>query len=572
MPVLLALLILAAGARAEQVTITLLATTDLHGNIYPVDYFTDRPAARGLAKIATLLREERLRSPHSLLIDCGDTIQGSPLETVYQTYVHAGHLPLNLAFAGKPLEHDPMMLAMNQLGYDAMTVGNHEFNFGLKNLQQARADARFPWISANIEVAAGGAEKPFAPYIVKTVDGVKVAVIGLTTAAIPLWEKPENIGAYRFTSMPRAAEKAVAELRRVEHPDLVVVAAHAGLERGRTSDAASGGADNVENMVYQVAAEVPGIDAIVFGHTHSELAEYHVGKVLLAQPKNWGISLARLDFVMDKAPDGRWKVEKKESRLLPARAATPADESLMELARPYEELAERYLNTGVAESDKAMDGRLGRVEDTPLMDAVHTVQLYYAKADVSFAALFNPRVRVPKGPVTVRQLAALYVYDNELYAIEGTGKMVKDALENAARYFLSCHGESCRQGPLINRRVIGFNFDTAEGVDYEIDLTRPAGDRIRNLRFRGRPLAPDQKLRIAVNSYRAAGSAGYSMFRGAKIVWRSILDVRDLMIQYYTERKQLPVTADDNWSIVPAEARQTLQREALAEGTRSVTR
>ncbi|HYL38274.1 MAG TPA: metallophosphoesterase, partial [Bryobacteraceae bacterium] len=143
-----AVLFLALAARAEEVKVTLLATTDLHGNILPYDYYQAKPEQRGLAKIATLIQAARSENPNSLLIDCGDTIQGTPLEGVYQQYVQTGSLPLQLRLAGPRLDRDPMMLAMNELRYDAMVVGNHEFNFGLKNLIQARAQAQFPWISA----------------------------------------------------------------------------------------------------------------------------------------------------------------------------------------------------------------------------------------------------------------------------------------------------------------------------------------------------------------------------------------------------------------------------------------
>jgi 2',3'-cyclic-nucleotide 2'-phosphodiesterase/3'-nucleotidase len=197
------------------------------------------------------------------------------------------------------------------------------------------------------------------------------------------------------------------------------------------------------------------------------------------------------------------------------------------------------------------------------------VQLHYAQADVSFASMFNPRTTVPKGPVTVRQIASLYLYENELYAIEGDGKMVKDALENAARYFVSCAGETCATGPLINSHVIGYNFDMAQGVSYEIDLTQPEGQRIRDLTWKGKPLAPDQKLRIAINNYRSGGGAGYTMFKNAKIVWRSPEDIRQLIIDYFSERGTLPDKADDNWRIVPQQALETLQRQALAESRRS---
>jgi 2',3'-cyclic-nucleotide 2'-phosphodiesterase/3'-nucleotidase len=552
---------------AAHIKLTVLATTDLHGNIYPVDYYLDSPSNRGLAKIAALIRSERAANPNNLLIDCGDTIQGTPLEYVYQTFVRTGHLPLKLAFPGAPFEHDPMMLAMNAIGYDAMVVGNHEFNYGLKNLDRARADARFPWLSANTEFASKTGE-PFPHYLLKTVAGVKVAVIGITTPGIPSWEEPDNYDRYRFVPSRSAVEKTVAELHALpadRRPDLVLVAAHAGLGRNPKTGSSGPDENQNDNQVYEIAAGVRGIDAIVFGHTHQEMAQLRVNGVLLTQPKNWGMSLAKLDFELESKPGGGWTVVEKNSRLIPVTAQTAVDEEMLRIARPYHEMTEKYLKTEVAHSNSALDAKLGRVEDTALIDAIQTVQLYYAKADVSFASLFNSRVSVPSGPVTVRQIASLYLYDNELYALEGNGKMVKDALENAVRYYLSCSGDTCSKGPLINSHVIGFNCDMAAGVDYEVDLTRPEGQRIRNLSWRGKPLEPNQKLRLAVNNYRAGGSAGYAMFRNAKIVWRSSQDIRQLIIDYYIERGELPAKPVGNWRILPAEALRTLEREASRE-------
>ncbi len=528
------LLILEAGSAS--VRLTVLATTDLHGNLYPVDYYTGEPVNRGLAKIAALVRDARADNPNSLLIDCGDTIQGTPLETVFQNSVRNGQA------GGKP---DPMMLAMNELGYDAMTLGNHEFNFGLANIAEARRAARFPWLSANTRLAPGSRQLAFAPYILKTVGGVKVAVIGVTTPSIPMWEKPENYAGYRFVRPLEAMEETLAGLRG-QKPDIVIVAAHSGLGGGdRKDDAAD------ENTLREAAQKVRGIDAMVFGHTHQETAEQRIGDLLLVQPKNWGSSLARIDFTLEKKPEGGWRITEKRSRLIPVTKETAVDEKILALARPYHEAAERWLNTPVARSAKTLDGRRARLEDSALVDAIQRVQLESAKADVSFTSLFDTRARIEKGPVTVRQIAALYLYENELYAIEGEGRMVKDALENAARFYLPCDAGDCAAGARPDPKIFGFNYDMAEGVEYEIDLRRPPGERIRNLRWHGKPLQPDQKLRVAVNNYRAGGSAGYSMFRGAKILWRSGEDIRQLLIDSYSRSGEIPSAATGNWHIVP---------------------
>ncbi len=557
----LALALLAAAAPAKRVTVTVLATTDLHGNLYPVDYFTGKPADRGLAKIATLIRAARRDAPGALLIDCGDTIQGTPVETVYQSYVSTGRLPLHLKFQGRPLRHDPMMAAMNQLGYTGLVLGNHDFNFGLKNLDHARRDAGFPWLSANTIAEPGSEARPFDPYIVHTVNGVKVAIIGLTTPAIPEWEEPAHYQGYRFTNAQQAAETTLAALRRDEHPDLVIAAVHAGL--GRLERHHAPGAEPPENMVLDIASDVSGLDAIVFGHSHQQLAGDRVNGVLLVQPKNWGGSLARLDFTLDDS-SGHWRVIDKVSRLIPVKSDTVADPEILSVARPYHELAERFLNMPVAQSPVDMDGRIARFEDTPLVETIQTVQLASTGADVSFTALFYPGIRIPKGPVTVRQIAALYVYDNELYTIQGDGRMVKDALENAARFFRKCPDAACSHGPLVGSEAVGFNYDMAEGVDYEIDLTQPEGQRIVNLRWHGRPLDPNQKLRIAVNNYRAGGSGGYGMFRNAPVLWKSNIDIRTMMIEYYTAHRRLPAHSSDNWRIIPAAAVKELEREGTS--------
>ncbi len=540
---IVALLSLAAGGQSpdiQTIDIQILATTDLHGHALPWDYYAAEPAPRGLAKIASLIREARTANPNSLLIDVGDTIQGTPMVGLHANRVRSG----------QPLGADPMMRAMNELGYAAMTVGNHEFNFGLKVLNKARDEAKFPWLAANI--LPSGVARPFDSFIVRNVGGVKVGVFGIITPNIPMWEKPENYAGYAFESPIDAARRAVAQLR-AQKVDLVIGAVHAGL--------ASPSGDKNENMADTIAREVPGIDAIYYGHTHQVVTDIRVGDVMLVQPRNWGGSLAQSVFSFAKQPDGTWRLVAKKNKLVPVTETTVVDAAVARIFEPYHSSAERWLATRIATAPVALDAARGQIEDSALVDAIHQVQLHYAKADVSLTALFNSKLKIAAGPVTIRDAAGLYLYENELYAIEGTGAMLKAALENAARFFNSCAEPTCTVAPLINRRFPGFNYDMAQGVEYELDLQAPAGQRIKNLRYQGTPLADTQKLRIALNDYRAGGSGGYTMFKGAPVLWRSHREVRDLIIEYYTEHQTLPAKPDQNWRIVPEAARQRLEQD-----------
>ena len=553
MPLLLLAALLAAPPAPppapETVTVTVLATTDTHGFLYPWDYFTRQPAPRGLAAAAALVSQVRRETPHVLLVDVGDTIQGSSLESVHQAAVREG----------KTQSPDPMMLAMSRMGFDAMVVGNHELNYGLENLAAARRAARFPWLSANTT----GASPPFAPCLVKVVGGVKVAVIGVTTSAIPQWEKPEHIRGLSWLPPEEGVRRALAELER-EKPDVVLAAVHGGLDRDPATGERRPGEMPGENPVWQIAHAFPQLTAILYGHTHRREEGRRVNGVLLVQPRNWAMDVARIDLTFTRDGGGPWTRTGTTSRLLPVQPDTPADPEILALAKPYHEAAERYLDQPVAESRAELSGARGRFEDSALVDAIHEVQMHYARAEVSFSSMFNPRVRVPRGKVTAREIAALYVYDNELYAVEGDGRMVREALENAARYFRTCPEPSCERGPLVDRAVAGYNYDMAQGVEYEIDLLRPEGQRVQNLRYRGAPLRDEEPLRIALNNYRAAGSAGYTMFREAKIVWRSGREIRDLMVEYFGAPRSLPTRPDGNWRLLPPRAVETLALEEAA--------
>ncbi|HEX8853581.1 MAG TPA: metallophosphoesterase, partial [Pyrinomonadaceae bacterium] len=319
----------------ERAWVTILSTTDLHGNILPVDYYTNRPDARGLARAGSIIRAVRRENPSALLLDSGDTIQGTPLE-----YFH------NKRNNRPP---DPVMLAMNALQYDAMAVGNHEFNFGLKVLEKARSEASFPWLSANI-YRKGTDETYFKPYVVKEVSGVKVGLLGLTTPGVPSWENAENYAGLEFREPVAEARRWVAVLRERERVDLVVVAMHMGVERDLRTDELTPGQVESENAALAVARQVAGVDVILMGHTHREIPSLVTGGVLLLQASNWARSVARADIYLERETGGRWRVAAKQSRTIPVTDRTEADAEISKLVEPYDRETQGWLGQTIGES------------------------------------------------------------------------------------------------------------------------------------------------------------------------------------------------------------------------------
>lgn len=529
---------IAALFATERAQVTVLSTTDQHGHIFPIDAYTQQPANDGFAKVATLIKAARAKSPDLLLIDCGDTIQGTPLE-YYHNRKNNGPV-------------DPMMLVMNRLDYDCMTVGNHEYNFGLAVLNKARQEAHFPWLSANT-YRVGTDETAYQPYLIKEVHGVRIGILGLTTPGIPNWENPENYAGLEFRETVAEARKWVPILREKEHVDAVIVAMHMGVEydlangRGGIGDVAH------ENAALAIARQVPGIDLILMGHTHRTVPALVVNGVLLVQAGHWDNNLARADLYFDREAGHPWTLAAKASEVIPVRSDTVADPEILALAAPYQQETEAWLSRTIGHCDQTLTATDGYVRDTALMDLIQRVQLDAGHADVSFAANFNLRARIPAGPITVRDIAGLYVYENTLYVVEATGAQIKAALEHAARFFLP-YQPGKTPAELINRAIPGYNFDLAEGVNYEIDLTRPVGDRIVNLTYQGQPLAPDRKLKVALNNYRYNGGGGYTMFKDAPVISRSSTEIRDLIIDWVERHGTIPTEPTNNWHFAPIPA------------------
>jgi 2',3'-cyclic-nucleotide 2'-phosphodiesterase/3'-nucleotidase len=525
---------LAGGKAAKRVHIVVLGTTDLHGNLFPVDYYTDKPDNRGLAKIATLIKQTRKENPNVLLIDSGDTIQGTPLE-----YYH------NKKNNGPA---DPMMLAMNALNYDAMTVGNHEYNFGLKVLEKARGEARFPWLSANT-YALGTNQNHYQPYLVKEIAGVRIGVLGLTTPGIPNWENAPNFAGLEFREPLPEARKWVRILREKERADVVIIAMHMGLERDlRTGELNPGQVAN-ENQAIAIAQQVPGIDLIFMGHTHRDLPSVVINGVQLIQANYWGRQLARVDMYLENT-GARWQMVARAARTIATDERVAPDAELLKLGGPYDRETQAWLARAIGGSQADLTAAEARFRDTAILDLIQRVQLEAGQADVSMAAVFNSEARIAKGPVTVRDIAGLYVYENTLVVLEVTGQQLKDALEHSAKYFRP-YEPGKAAADLVDEKIPAYNFDIAEGVSYVLNLAKPVGQRIENLQFRGQPLSPTQKLRLATNNYRVNGGGGYTMYKDAPVVYRSSEEIRELIIDWVERHKNIPTEPTNNWRIVP---------------------
>jgi 2',3'-cyclic-nucleotide 2'-phosphodiesterase/3'-nucleotidase len=544
MAVLLAAALSAAPATGEEVEarwqrLTLLHTSDLHGQVLPFDDARSLPADGSLVQVASIVTEIRRSADHPVLVlDSGDTIQGTPLEQ----FVHV-----------RWREPSPTIDAMNLIGYDAMAVGNHDFNFGLEALRRAEAQAAFPFLSANAVDERSGAPA-FPPFRVFEIGPVRVGVLGLVTSNIPGWESPENYRGLRFDPMAAAARRWVSVLRGRERCDLVVVLAHTGFER----DPASGQTDDsaYENFAWRLTG-VPGIDVLLVGHSHREIAPRRVNGVIVAQPLARARVVTRIDLWME--PDGEgFRIARWQGENLPV-AGAAVDERLAARLEPLRLRVAEALDAPVTSAAEPVSVRGCRLADCAALDLIHAVQLAASGAELSLASLLSDGTPdLAAGPLTWRWVHGLYVYPNTLQSVALTGAQVKDVLEHAARYYdgLECAADG-GWAVLTDPEVRHYNVDTMAGLDYRIDPTRPEGDRVRDLRFHGRPLDLHGRFTVVCNNYRAAGGGDYPHLADAEVVWRSSTEMADLIGGYLDGFEEWQPTVDGNWWIAPTSLTET---------------
>ncbi|MER6209141.1 bifunctional metallophosphatase/5'-nucleotidase [Streptomyces sp. NPDC001073] len=553
--------------RPKTWSFSILGTTDLHSHVFDWDYYSDKAYSDskgnsvGVARVATLIKEQRKAKGEGrvLLVDAGDIIQGTSLG-----YYFARVDPITSG-----AKH-PMATAMNHMRYDAAALGNHEFNYGIDTLRKFEQQCRFPLLGANA-LDAKTLRPAFAPYTVKHIrvpgaPDIKVGILGLTNPGIALWDKDNVSGKMVFPGLVEQAKKYVPRLRALGC-DVVFLTDHSGL------DGSSSYGDElpyVENASNLVAEQVPGIDAILVGHTHVEVPSYTVknektgADVLLSEPYCWGYRLSVFDFELELVR-GQWKITSKTAQTLNPNTVDE-DPEIRKLLEADHELVVKYVNTAVGTCTEDLSAAESCWKDVPIMDFIQQVQMDSVKAGlsaadaalplISVAAPFSRTADIPEGAVTIKDIAGLYIYDNTLYGKKLTGAQLKDYLEYAAKYYHQVPaGTKVDTATLTNANSFwDYMYDVAAGVSYDIDIAQAEGSRIKNLTYNGTSVTDDQVFVVAVNNYRANGGSGYPHIASAETVYSAPDQVRDLMIAYVTAKGSLDPAdfAAVNWKLTQA--------------------
>jgi len=557
----------------NQFQLTVLGTTDLHNNVFNWDYFKDMPYSDsagnkiGIAQAATLIKAVRAErgAGHTLTIDSGDTIQGTPL-----AYYFAKVNPIS-----DTVKH-PMALAMNAVGYDAVGLGNHEFNYGIPMLRTWEKQLDFPLLGANVHDAVSG-RRAFTPYVlkrVKTENGwLTVGLVGFVTPGCALWDRDNVQGKLDFNGIVEEAKTVIPEMKAAG-ADVVIVSSHSGATPGSSYGDAL---PFPENASTQLAEEVPGIDAILVGHAHLEIPERFVinkatgRQVLLTEPLKWGMRVAVIDLQLTK-DRGQWSVTSAHSHLLDAKTAD-ADPAVVGAVQAGHEATVKYVNQVIGTSTAPLSTATACWGDSAAIDAINYVQASTIKAELangpaaslpvlSIAAAFSRAVDVKAGPLTIRDVAGLYIFDNTLLSIKVTGAQVKAYLEWSAQYFKPVAGTTARAQDVTNAATViapngtpDYNYDVVYGLDapldYEIDLARPVGDRIMKLTYGGEPVPAEMEFAMAINNYRQSGGGNFPAVKTAPVLSNSQQEIRQRIIDYVVDRGSLDaaVFSQSNWRL-----------------------
>ncbi|MFD1172186.1 bifunctional metallophosphatase/5'-nucleotidase [Oceanobacillus picturae] len=518
----------------EEASLTLLYTSDVHGNAMPISYATNEYSDSGLAKYATAVKQVRKEKDYVLVLDNGDLIQGTPFMTHYvKQHRHT---------------ENPMITIMNQIGIDGAVIGNHEFNFGSDVLSDAVEQSQFPWLSANIIDTVTNEPKYGPAYIMKTLpNGIKVAITGVTTHYIPNWESPEHIEGLYFADAYETLKKWTTYIRQTEEPDILIASYHGGFERdletGHETEALTG-----ENQGYRMC-DIEGIDVLLTGHQHRKLTG-KVNDVLVIQPGNNGTLYGEINLSLSNA-SGKWIITEKEAHLRDL-TSVPADNEALQAIEALEASTQNWLDEpiGFIKGDMTIhDPFQVRISKHPFIEFIQKVQMEESGVDISVTSLLNNTSKGFSSSVTMRDVVSNYMYPNTLVVLKLTGEDIKKALEKSAEYFTLIDGDIAVNPAFETPKPQHYNYDMWEGIQYSISVNEPVGNRVKDISYHGKPIAYDESYHVVLNNYRATGGGNYDMFKEKPVVKEIQKDAVEIIRSYFERHKTVKATATPNFEV-----------------------
>ncbi|KMP39953.1 2', 3'-cyclic nucleotide 2'-phosphodiesterase [Bacillus cereus] len=588
--------VLPATAHADEqtgestVNLRILETSDIHVNLMNYDYYQTKTDNKvGLVQTATLVNKAREEAKNSVLFDDGDALQGTPLGDYVANKIKDPKNPVDPSYT------HPLYRVMNLMKYDVISLGNHEFNYGLDYLKKVTSKTKIPVINSNVyrddhdgndENDEHYFDRPYHILEKEVVDEagqkqiVKIGVMGFVPPQIMNWDKANLEGQVKAKDIVETAKKMVPKMK-AEGADVIVALAHSGVDK-------SGYNVGMENASYYLT-EVPGVNAVLMGHSHTEVKDVFNG-VPVVMPGVFGSNLGIIDMQLKKV-NGKWEVQKDQSKpqLRPiadskGNPLVESDQKLVNEIKDEHEKTIEYVNTHVGETKAPINSYFSLVQDDPSVQIVTNAQKWYVEQELkkpeyekikdipvlSAGAPFKAGGRngatyytdIPAGTLAIKNVADLYVYPNTLYAVKVNGAQVKEWLEMSAGQFNQIDPKKTEEQPLVNIGYPTYNFDILDGLKYEIDVTQPAkydkdgkvvnanANRIVNMTYEGKLVADKQEFIVATNNYRGSSQTFPGVSKG-EVVYQSQDETRQIIVKYMQKIKDIDPAADQNWTFKP---------------------